>query len=35
MFEGIIWDLTDIEGWEHEYRIGLDTRVVHAVNDEY
>ena len=33
--KAVIWIITDIEERKHGEQIGLDTLVVHAVNDEY
>ena len=33
--EGINLKLTDVKARKHGYRMGLETPVVHAVNDEY
>lgn len=35
MAKAIIWTTTDAEVRKHEERMGLETPVVHAVNDEY
>lgn len=32
--EGDYLDITDVEGRRHGYQMGLETPVVHAVNDE-
>ena len=34
MVKTILYVKTDVEGRRHEYRIGLDTLIVHAENDE-
>ena len=30
----ILYKITDVKGRRHGYRIGLDTLIVHAENDE-
>ena len=35
MAKAIIWSITDTERLKHGDQTGLDTLVVHAVNDEY
>ena len=35
MAKAAFWLDTDTEGRKRGYRTGLDTLVVHAVNDEY
>ena len=35
MAKAICWAVTDAETRERGEQIGLDTLVVHAVNDEY
>ena len=34
MAKAAIWDITDVEGRKRGEQTGLDTLVVHAVNDE-
>lgn len=34
MVKTILYVITDVEGRRHGYRIGLDTLIVHAENDE-
>ena len=35
MAKATFWPITDAEGRKRGERTGLDTLVVHAVNDEY
>ena len=35
MAKAAFWHITDAEGRKRGERTGLDTLVVHAVNDEY
>ena len=35
MAKAAVWSITDAEGRKLWERTGLDTLVVHAVNDEY
>ena len=35
MAKATFWSITDAEGRKRGERTGLDTLVVHAVNDEY
>ena len=35
MAKAIYWALTDAEARKHGEQTGLDTLVVHAVNDDY
>ena len=35
MAKAVFWPITDAEGRKRGERTGLDTLVVHAVNDEY
>ena len=35
MAKAAFWPITDAEGRKRGERTGLDTLVVHAVNDEY
>ena len=35
MAKAAYWALTDAEARQHGEQTGLDTLVVHAVNDEY
>ena len=35
MAKAAFWSITDAEGRKRGERTGLDTLVVHAVNDEY
>ena len=34
MVKTILYVITDVKGRRHGYRIGLDTLIVHAENDE-
>ena len=34
MAKAVFWDSSDTEGRKRGERTGLDTRVVHALNDE-
>ena len=34
MVKTILYVITDVEGRRHGYRIGLDTLIVHAENNE-
>ena len=35
MAKAAYWTMTDVEARKREEQTGLDTLVVHAVNDEY
>ncbi len=35
MAKATFWTVTDVEARKHGEQTGLDTLVVHAVNDEY
>ena len=35
MAKAAYWTVTDVEARKREKQTGLDTLVVHAVNDEY
>ena len=35
MAKAAYWTVTDVEARKREEQTGLDTLVVHAVNDEY
>ena len=35
MAKATCWAITDVQGRKRGEQIGLDTLVVHAVNDEY